>query len=301
MSEPTGHAGHAAHAGHDAVRELLALAALDALSPEDRHALDVHLTTCDECQRELAALRDGVASIAESLPARAMDPERAAAMRARLMARAVEDRTYVAPIRGPSSPSSTPAPSSTSHSAARRSSTRWLAAAAFLLAAGAIAYGLGQRGAVTRLASHISALRDSTSQLRDSMASMQRRLADQQSTLEALTGPGVRVIDASAASARQPYARMFWDQPTNQWTFVAYNLPAATPGHTYQLWLVTRDQKKVSAGTFEPQPNGSAIVRAKYALAPDSLGAIAVTSEPAGGSPQPTTTPFLVGAAAKSD
>ena len=281
MSDPT---------GHDTVRELLALVALDALSPEERHALDAHLTTCDECRRELAALRDGVASIAESLPAREMAPERAAAMRARLMERAIEDRAGVTPIRAPASPS----PSSTSHIGARPSSTRWLAAAALVLAAAAIAYGLGQRGAIAQLASHIAALRDSAN-------TMQQRLADQQSVLDALTGPGVRVIDASAASARQPYARMFWDQPSNRWTFVAYNLPAAAPGHTYQLWLVTRDQKKVSAGTFAPQPNGSAIVRATYALAPDSLAAIAVTNEPAGGSTQPPTTPFLVGAAAKTD
>jgi anti-sigma-K factor RskA len=274
--------------GHDTVRELLALAALDALSPEERHALDAHLTTCDECRRELAALRDGVASIAESLPAREMAPERAAAMRARLMERAIEDRAEVTPIRAPASSSST------SHVGARPSSTRWLAAAALVLAAAAIAYGLGQRGAIAQLASHVAALRDSAN-------TMQQRLADQQSVLDALTGPGVRVIDASAASARQPYARMFWDQPSNRWTFVAYNLPAAAPGHTYQLWLVTRDQKKVSAGTFAPQPNGSAIVRATYALAPDSLAAIAVTNEPAGGSAQPTTTPFLVGAAAKTD
>ena len=94
---------------------------------------------------------------------------------------------------------------------------------------------------------------------------------------------------------------MFWDQPTNRWTFVAYNLPPTAPGHTYQLWLVTRDQKKVSAGTFTPSDSGSAIVRATYALAPDSLAAIAVTNEPAGGSAQPTTTPFLVGAAGKTD
>jgi anti-sigma factor RsiW len=279
--------------GHDLVREMLALAALDALSPAERHELDAHLTTCDECRRELAALRDGVASIAESLPAREIAPERAAAMRARLMERAIEDRANVTPIRAPSSPSS-PAPSSTSNVGARPSSTRWLAAAALVLAAAAIAYGLGQRGAIAQLASHVAALRDSTN-------TMQQRLADQQSVLDALTGPGVRVIDASAASARQPYARMFWDQPTNRWTFVAYNLPAAAPGHTYQLWLVTRDQKKVSAGTFAPQPNGSALVRATYALAPDSLAAIAVTSEPAGGSAQPTTTPFLVGAAAKAE
>jgi len=282
MSEPS------RPTGHDAVRELLALAALDALSPAERHALEVHLTTCDECRRELAALRDGVASIAGLLPARAMVPEREAAMRARLMSRAIEDRARVTPLRAPSPTSPT------SHAGAPPSSTNWLAAAAFLLAAAAITYGLAERGAVTQLTAQVDALRDTAS-------ARQHRLTDQQSVLDALTGPGVRVIDASASSARQPYARMFWDQPRNHWTLVAYNLPATAPGHTYQLWLVTRDQKKVSAGTFEPKSNGSAIVRATYSLAPDSLAAIAVTNEPAGGSLQPTTTPFLVGAAAKTD
>ena len=277
--------------GHDAVRELLALAALDALSPDERRALDAHLTTCDECRRELASLRDGVASIAQSLPARAMPPEREAAMRARLMERAIEDRRNVTPIRAPSS-----SPSSTSHVAARPSGTRWLAAAALVIATGAVAvsYGLGKRQALAQVQSHIAALRDSAN-------TMQHLLAEQKSVLDALTGPGVRVIDASAASARQPYARMFWDQPTNRWTFVAYNLPTPAPGHTYQLWLVTRDQKKISAGIFEPSANGSAIVRATYALAADSLAAIAVTTEPAGGSVQATTAPFLVGAAAKTE
>src|SRR5660398_58173 len=80
-------------------------------------------------------------------------------------------------------------------------------------------------------------------ELRDSTTVLQQRLAEQQAIVAGLTGPGVKVIDAAATSARQPYARMFWDQPANRWTFVAYNLPAATPGHTYQLWLITRDQK----------------------------------------------------------
>jgi hypothetical protein len=284
--------------GHDAVRDLLAMEALDALSPADRAALDRHLTTCDECKRELAALRDATASIAAALPPRPMAPERQEGMRARLMARAIEDRAGIFPIRGgsssPASPSSPPQSAATATQSARPTFARWLAAAALLLAIGAIAYDYSLRGTIQRLSVARAELRDSTSAL-------ERRLADQQAILDGLTGPGVRVIDASAASARQPYARMFWDQPTNRWTFVAHNLPAAAPGHTYQLWLVTRDQKKVSAGTFTPSAGGSALVRATYALSPDSLAAIAVTSEPAGGSAQPTTTPFLVGAAAKTD
>lgn len=277
--------------GHDVVREMLALDALDALTPEERAALDRHLTTCAECTRDLATLREAAAAIGTSLPPRPMPTEREAAMRARLLARAIDDRAGVTPIRRKSAPQ---AGASTRPAPAPPTVTRWLAAAAFIIAIGAIAYDISLRATIQRLSVARAELRDSTSAL-------QRRLADQQAILDGLTAPGVRVMDAGATNARQPYGRMFWDQPTNRWTFVAHNLPAAAPGHTYQLWLVTRDQRKVSAGTFAPTASGSAIVRATYALAPDSLAAIAVTNEPAGGSAQPTTTPILVGPSAKSD
>jgi hypothetical protein len=287
MSDPT---------GHDIVREMLALDALDALSPAERAELDRHLTTCAECTRQLAALRDAAASIGESLPPRPMPVERQAAMRARLLGRAVEDRAGVTPLHGnaPSPRSSPQFAARPERGPARPSFARWLAAAALIIAIGALAYDVRLRSIIQRLSVARAELRDSTSAL-------ERRVADQKAILDGLTGPGVRVMDAGATNAREPYGRMFWDQPANRWTFVAYNLPAAAPGHTYQLWLVTRDQKKVSAGTFTPSDSGSAIVRATYALAPDSLAAIAVTNEPAGGSAQPTTPPFLVGAAGKTD
>ena len=275
-------------AGHDIMREMLALDALDALSPAERAELDRHLTTCAECTRELAALRDVAASIGASLPPRPMPTERQAAMRARLRGRALEDRAGVTPLHGTASSSQFTA--SSERGTARPTFARWLAAAALILAIGVIAYDVRLRATIQRLSL-------SRAELRDSTRALERRVADQKAILDGLTGPGVRVMDAGATNARQPYGRMFWDQPANRWTFVAYNLPPAAPGHTYQLWLVTRDQKKVSAGTFAPSDSGSAIVRATYALAADSLAAIAVTNEPEGGSSQPTTTPFLVGAA----
>jgi anti-sigma-K factor RskA len=67
------------------------------------------------------------------------------------------------------------------------------------------------------------------------------------------------------------------------------------PGREYQLWLVTPG-RKISAGTFTAGAGGTAVVQAEYALSPDSLQAVAVTEEPAGGLPQPTGEIILAGA-----
>ena len=257
---------------HQDARDLLVMHALDALSPEERGALEAHLATCAECRAELESFRAATAAVGASLPPRPMSADRTARTRDRLLARAAADRG-VTPIRAPRN-------------------WKMLAAAAVLVIAaiGAAEFGYDQYWRAKILRERLAAAQHESDSLRTALAAREAFMAS-------LLGPGVQVINASAVSAKQPYARMFWNQPANQWTFVAYNLPATKPGRTYQLWLVTKDQKKVSAGTFAAQPNGNAVVLASYALEPGNLAAIAVTDEPAGGSPQPTTTPFLVGAA----
>jgi hypothetical protein len=119
------------------------------------------------------------------------------------------------------------------------------------------------------------------------IARFEDSLSKQASTLSELTGEQVSVLRLTSAAPRAPWAWMFWNHETNRWTFVAHNLQAAPPGKTYQLWLVTA-KTKISAGTFNPLPDGSAQLEATYPLARDSLRAIAVTQEPSGGVPQPT-------------
>jgi hypothetical protein len=177
----------------------------------------------------------------------------------------------------------------------RLNTARMLAAAALILVVvGVGTFGVTQKRRADRLDQRVSVLLDGQRE-------MQREIRDRDELLAQITGPGVRVIDANASSARAPSARMFWDQSSNKWTFFAYNLPEARQGRTYQLWLITKDQRKLSAGTFTPKPNGEAVVKATYALPRDSLLAIAVTDEPAGGSPQPTSHPLLLGAAGKAE
>jgi len=82
-------------------------------------------------------------------------------------------------------------------------------------------------------------------------------------TLGSAHESAARLTSVSSAYSRapttsQPSGKMFWDQITGQWTFVAHNLPRAAPNRTYQLWLITRAQRKISAGVFATSASGDA-------------------------------------------
>jgi anti-sigma-K factor RskA len=258
---------------HEDVRAALGAYALDALSPDEQAAVDAHLSACDECGSELRAMRDAAASLSSMAPLRIMDPAKSAEIRQRLLDRATRDAAAVTPIR-------TVPPSS-------RALPWWLAAAASV----AFIVAIVQRGSVVRERDDVRAALAAESlrvaQLRDTLAERERMLL-------ALAGPDVQVVDL-VASNRRPNARMFWAQATNTWTMFARELPEPPAGRTYQLWLITRDGQRISAGTFAPDPAGNAVVSAQYPLAADALNMIAVTEEPAGGVPQPTGEVVIAG------
>jgi len=279
---------------HAEAQELLAALSLDATSSEEREAVLAHIAECDDCARELGVLRDAAHSLAQLAPETPMDPARQARVRAHLLARAAEraQQTLVPPP-GSAKPASIAMPPRR----LTRFSTASLVAAAAIVLVG-VALALWAVSAEQR----VTALQRDTQRLLSAQRSFEREitardsaLADRQALLDAMMGAGVQVIEAGAPSARQPSGKMFWDQITSQWTFVAHNLPRAAPNRTYQLWLITRAQRKISAGVFATSASGDALVIAHYSLPKDSLAAIAVTDEPSGGSPQPTTTPVLLG------
>ncbi len=76
--------------------------------------------------------------------------------------------------------------------------------------------------------------------------------------------------------------------------FYAYGLRPTEEGKTYQLWFIT-DGTPVSAGIFEVDSQGRAMVLVEEVAPVESIDAWAVTIEPAGGVPQPTGTMVLKG------
>lgn len=322
---------------HDEFHDALAAEAVDALDGQERERLLAHLAGCAACSAELESLRHSAAQLAFAAPVRPLEPARSAALRSRLLARAAEDRetttqigpgadgiaadglasragddpdvTLVgapAPVPPPAAPVSAPPPVAFARrepdvipitSAPRRRAPLlpWLAAAASLvLLVGVGMYAASLRGRLADVeARYRMASRERTE--------LERRVQASEATLAAVTAPASRVIELAAASPRAPSGRMFWDVAHNRWTFVAHHMPQMRPGREYQLWFITPDERKIPSVTFRPDAQGHAVVQATYALPPDSLAAIAITEEPAGGLPAPSGPVVIVGAAAETE
>lgn len=175
---------------------------------------------------------------------------------------------------------------------------RLAAAAALIGAVAVVAYrAVGERQRARALERRVGALVTAQHDLERRLDSTRDSLAAREALLAGITGADVRVIDVRAPGARAPSARVFWDASSGTWTLVAHGLPPLPAGHVYQVWLVTRGRGTVSAATFTARAGGGAVVVAHHPLAADALAAITITAEPVGGSPRPTSSPVLVGAA----
>ena len=274
--------------------------ALGTLPAPEAERLMAIVQTSPRLQAELSSLRGTVAALGSAAPAAPMAAERKRAMRDRLLSRAsVGDAVAsAANADAPSlrlEPSSTAgAPRSTADVSAHRAPRTAPRLAQLLALAASVAFvvSLWNVNTLRRerddARSALKAATVTASQLTD-------QLATRDSLVMAMSGPGVMVYEMASAQVRQRGAKMFFDQLTNRWTLITHHLDAAPAGRTYQLWLVTKNAQKISAGTFNTDASGRAVVQATYALAAIDLGAIAITEEPTGGSPQPTGDILIVG------
>ncbi len=243
---------------HEAAFPEIGALALGALPSDEARLVRAHVQSCAVCSAEIDAMTKVVAAMPTAPRGGAMAPGRRLEIRGRLMARATQN-----PVKGSSG-----------------NVSRFLTIAA---AVAVIALGLAYYN-------QHSAQRDlmAGAAKRDSMiAALNALVRERDAELAAITGPAVSVMELSSTGAHPPTARMFWDKATNKWTLFAHGLPTPTVGRTYELWLVTGD-KKIPAGIFKPGDDGSAVVRATYALEPADLRAIAITDEPDGGVSSPT-------------
>lgn len=256
---------------HDdaSLRDLAAGYALGGLSAEETRAFEAALARDPSLVAEVAAFREVNALLADAGGALPADP----ALKARVMARVAseKDRRLPAPVREAGAPG--------------RGLLPWAiaAAAALVVTSGLLYRDLG------RTRTELLVARTDLSLVRDS-------LATQAQTLATLLGAGedLTVVQLTATGTEPPGLRLFWNQRTGRGVLQAYRLPPAEAGRIYQLWLI-RDGVPVPSQLFNSGADGAALVANFTLPAGAGVTAAAVTEEPAGGSPQPTSPILLIG------
>lgn len=302
---------------HEEAYAELAAVSLDALPADLSAAVREHAAICPECGPELTAMEETVAQLGLLVPQRAMNLGHGAGIRSRLIMRARgerESRSTAAPgppdiARGVASLSGlghrlTPGAQRAVDAEVKKalpqkrrrlefSASNMMAMAAsvaFIFAAVQLMRVTGERNAMRdQLASRPAAPVDTIKNPPSAPTS------EKEAIVEAMAGPDVKIVPLSTSRATR-MGRMFWNRASNDWTMVVYTMPPPKPGKTYQVWLVTKD-KKISAGTFQPDATGHAFMQAKYPLDRNALQAVAITEEPMGGMPSPTGQIVVSGAA----
>jgi hypothetical protein len=98
--------------------------------------------------------------------------------------------------------------------------------------------------------------------------------------------------DVAFGEPAKPARGRVFVSPRRGIVFVGANMPPLPANRAFELWVIPSTGKPIPAGTFRGQTEGTAMYVHPGVVS--SAAAVAVTIEPAAGSPQPTTTPFIV-------
>lgn len=257
---------------HDAFDEAVVAYALGVLDEAERHAFEAHLETCADCQRERAAL-DRL-SVALGMAAGPVAPP--PSLRARTLARAASR-----PFRRPAPPIRT---------------WTWLTAAAGIIV------GLGLLGYIVTLRAQVRSLQraaveamDHVEVLRAELEEARQHSADLTTTLRALTAPDLVRIDLRNPSPASAAAGRAFVTGARGVLFTVENLPVLPAGRIYQVWAVVEGSGPVGVGLFSVDADGASSVPLVVPASLARFRTLAVTVEPAGGSPGPTSGIVLIG------
>ncbi|MPZ98421.1 MAG: hypothetical protein GEU80_03620 [Dehalococcoidia bacterium] len=240
----------------DEVRELLPAYAVDALDSEERAAVEAHLETCD-AHGELSEWRDGALQLAYATPERAPPP----ALRGRILSRiAASEAAPSAPAgapdvapRRPAEVTPLPRPGEPSTAAATPAG-RWRGLAGYAAAAvlALVVVGLGAWNVMLQ---------------------------------------GEDGSDVVAHAFAPEHGGRFVYLSEEQLAVVTFDrLDPLPEGRAYQVWAIHEGQAPQSAGLLAPSADGAASIAIPVAL--EAGDVVAVSVEPAGGSPQPTSDPI---------
>jgi hypothetical protein len=254
----------------EAFSELAPAVALDVGTPDEQRQVEQHAAECPDCAAELQALRDSAALLGASVPQVNPPP----ALRQRVMQAVDATPQLRAPI-----------PVSRARSWRRRLPLAWLvAAASFMVSAGALVW-------VVMLNTQLGALEAEVQAARE-------RAAKYEDVTEVLSSDRLAIRPLQPVGLNMPSRGMVYLDPNSGTGMImCHNLPPIEQGHAYQVWFI-RGNERVSGGLLWPDHygNGYTLIRVPQDL--QSFDAVGLTDEPGTGSAWPTT-PRVIGGALK--
>jgi anti-sigma-K factor RskA len=259
---------------HDQFRELIEAYALGALDAGERAALEAHLATgCAECAQALAEARLLVSQLAYLAP----DSEPSDMLRGRIM-QTVRTEARAAGTAKVSSGPAIPY-------------WLWAGVAALLLLS---VYSTWDARRMQQEVAEMNA--------REAAELSHRQQLEQELTVakheaRILTDPASKKIAIMPTDKSMPVLEAMW-HPELGIYISGHKMPMPKGNKVLQLWLIPKAPggKPMPSHTFWPDASGK--IEAMVDDPPEVLAqtkALAITEEPAGGSPQPTSTPAWVG------
>jgi anti-sigma-K factor RskA len=239
---------------------------VDALPEDEQRLFEEHLEECDACRQEVGELLVTATRLGGSL--REPPP---AGLRDAVMAE-IDQTRQEPPSAAEASEGTDDAVAQLDDRRRRDEPRRWwthlVAPAAAVVAIAVVGLSL----MVANLTDRLDQLEAASSQVTDVLAAPDAETL----SVEGPDGSFARVVVASSRGEA---------------VFLTDGMPATSPDEIYELWLID-EEGPAPAGLFDVDERG----RATRVLTGDLAGAaaIAVTVEPAGGSPQPTSDPLMV-------
>lgn len=249
---------------HEQFADDLAVYALGALEGPEKEALERHLEECASCRSELQELQGNAMLLALS----AVGPLPPAHLRKRLLrAVAREQRENVL----------TP----------RRS--LWWLVVPYAVSASLIVLAVF-------LWSETRSLHQTIAKLGQRQSENETQLRQAQDLIHTLTSPESKRITLAPVKAQpQPQGKAYYLSGSGHLIFLANNLAPLPANKVYELWLIPSTGSPLPAGLFQPDSRGTATIVNPPLPAGVEAKAFAITIEPAGGSPAPTSEPIMLG------
>ena len=253
---------------HAEMNELYELYALGALEADAYSEIRGHLSDgCEYCTDHIREAVYAAAMLSSLAEAVSPPPE----VRARLLA-GIERKSPSAAVIPPITPSEkVPAP---------RPKGWWSFAIPTLATTSLalLAFSVWSADQVKEMRTDLSKVAGERDQLR--------------AALEILSKSQTRAVQFGE-SDNVAHGRVFVNR-SGGFVFVGSDLPSIASDRTFELWLVPAKGAPQSAGLVRASATGDIVHVSQAPVDPKQFAAVAVSVEPLGGSPAPTTKPFLI-------